>query len=294
MAYILSSDLKRLIQSQNLLQISGSDSNVVDEMIATAESEVKSYLVQKYLIADEFRAWKDYAWPGTFYPGDRIILTAPAYNANESYTQGTYTLYQSNVYSCLNPTSGPFDPNDWLLTGPQNKKYYAIIPSDTTDFDYRKLYAVGDKVFWLGKSYTAQKASQPISSQEALQYVRYENLPYLNVFPNDPDNGVIYWGAGTTLTYTDKVITNTAYFAAGDNRNQEIVNYVVDIALYHLHSRIAPRNIPDLRVKRYDDAISKLKNYARGNDVTLDLPVIQSKSGSRVRWGSDVRQNNTY
>jgi hypothetical protein len=89
--------------------------------------------------------------------------------------------------------------------------------------------------------------------------------------------------------------TDTSKWTLGDNRNAQVVNYMVDIVLYHIHSRIAPKNIPDLRVKRYDDAISWLKNCAKGDWITASIPLIQPKQGMRSRWGSRIpKQNNDY
>ena len=56
----------------------------------------------------------------------------------------------------------------------------------------------------------------------------------------------------------------------GVDRDAQLVNYICDLALYHMHSRIAPRNIPQLRQDRYENAISWLKMCGMG-DVTPKL-----------------------
>ena len=70
--------------------------------------------------------------------------------------------------------------------------------------------------------------------------------------------------------------------------------YLIDIVLYHLHCRIAPQNIPELRQNRYDDAKAFLMDVAKGNHMTLDLPKIQPKQGRPIRWGGDVKQITSY
>jgi hypothetical protein len=85
----------------------------------------------------------------------------------------------------------------------------------------------------------------------------------------------------------------TGAWVKGDNRNAQLVMYCCDIALFHIHSRIAPRNIPDLRVKRYDDAIKWLKMAGRG-EITPALPVIQPLQGNRIRYNSQIKQVNNY
>lgn len=45
----------------------------------------------------------------------------------------------------------------------------------------------------------------------------------------------------------------------------------IDIALYHLHARISPRQIPELRGIRYDSAIAFLKAVSEGK-LNPDYP----------------------
>ena len=68
---------------------------------------------------------------------------------------------------------------------------------------------------------------------------------------------------------------------------------MIDIALYHIHSRIAPRNIPDLRVKRYDDAKKWLKMCAHG-DITPNILLKTPRSGCKIRIGSQTKNTNNY
>ena len=82
-------------------------------------------------------------------------------------------------------------------------------------------------------------------------------------------------------------------YTAGDNRNQKLVQSMVDITLYHLHSRIAPRNVPQLRVKRYDDAILYLESCSKGL-VSLNLETIQPNQGSRISGGSEPKRINRW
>lgn len=47
-------------------------------------------------------------------------------------------------------------------------------------------------------------------------------------------------------------------------RNALIVMYLVDMALYHLHSNIQPNDVPEIRYERYKQAIAWLKDVAVG------------------------------
>jgi|SRR5690606_18466899 len=63
----------------------------------------------------------------------------------------------------------------------------------------------------------------------------------------------------------------------GEDRNALIVLYMIDIALYHLHSNISADNIPELRIIRYNAAKEWLKAVAKG-DISPDLP--ENNSGN--------------
>ncbi len=54
----------------------------------------------------------------------------------------------------------------------------------------------------------------------------------------------------------------------GKSRNRLLVMYCVDIMLYHLHSRINPRQIPELRYVRYESAKKWLEGLSKGIIVT--------------------------
>jgi len=79
----------------------------------------------------------------------------------------------------------------------------------------------------------------------------------------------------------------------GTARDPQLLAYVVDIALFHLHSRIAPRNVPELRQTRYDNAIAWLKMCAFG-DVTPKLTPISPAQGNRIRYGGNTKNVNQY
>ena len=76
------------------------------------------------------------------------------------------------------------------------------------------------------------------------------------------------------------------------NRNALLVMYVVDMLLYHLHSRINPNQIPEIRVKRYDDAIEWLKAVAKGT-LSPALPLLtnnENENISKFTLGSQNRR----
>lgn len=68
-----------------------------------------------------------------------------------------------------------------------------------------------------------------------------------------------------------------AIFAAeGDNRDHFIVMITIDILLYHLWAKRAPRKIPEYRVTRYQDALDWLKDVGTG-EMDSALPQLSTE-----------------
>lgn len=80
---------------------------------------------------------------------------------------------------------------------------------------------------------------------------------------------------------------------SGTERDPQLLAYIIDIALFHLHSRIAPRNVPELRQTRYENALAWLKMCAFG-DVTPKLTPISPAQGNRIRYGGNTKKINQY
>lgn len=76
----------------------------------------------------------------------------------------------------------------------------------------------------------------------------------------------------TTDAPLNTALTDTNFFAEGDLRNSLLVMILVDITLYHFHSRTAGNRIPEMRIVRYEQAIEKLKEI-RKSSSNPDLPL---------------------
>jgi hypothetical protein len=81
-----------------------------------------------------------------------------------------------------------------------------------------------------------------------------------------------------------------AFGATGSDRNSQLIRILSDITLYHLFTRVQPDEIPELRVKRYDDAISTLNRISKGQ-ISPNLPALSPAQGSPIRWGSQPKQD---
>jgi len=232
---------------------------------------------------------------------------------DDYYDPGDLVLYtDGNVYQCVTANADAvFNRINWNLLGVQYAFFNAAYPVPVFDFA-NGIYKEGDEVFWNNHIYTCIKPTLLPDHQSRLQVHEIEYLPYGNVFPDDPLNGSQWWGAGIPYVVpAGTLITDTTYWIAGDNRDQQMVQKLVDMTLFHLLSSIAPRNIPELRRNRYmgDEkdqvrqtgeviypvysALGWLQACARGA-VMPALPVLQPPRGNRIRYGGTVRNVNSY
>jgi hypothetical protein len=292
MAYLRYFDYLKSIQDVNIQQIISQDDSIRLTAEAEAQAEVISYLIQKYDIQKEFTDTTIWS-PLTVYYGNNLVeLNYLDYTPSKAYVINDLATQLGNCYICTANTTGVFDSTKWTLLGKKFDLFYITLPNP--EFYYKNLYNTGTTVWWKNKNYTALKPSQLLTHDTALQYAINENLPSVNVFPDDNQNGTTYWGTGTTYSVSAGTLpTNTAKWTKGDSRSVQIVQKVVDICLYHLHSRIAPRNIPALRDNRYKMAIEWLQMAGQGQ-ITADIPLLQTKTDGGIRWGSQVKRINDY
>jgi hypothetical protein len=88
-------------------------------------------------------------------------------------------------------------------------------------------------------------------------------------------------------------VSNREYWTEAED-TQLLRMYVIDLTLYHAHSRIQPRNIPEWRIQRRDDAIAFLNQIKKG-DITMALPIYPNKDiGQRISYGGNPKQENYY
>lgn len=93
--------------------------------------------------------------------------------------------------------------------------------------------------------------------------------------------------------------TDKIFDADAPIKSEIIGGHIVDIALYHLHARINPRQIPEIRVQRRDDAIKWLSSVAdpRSNITApkaLPKRDYGENKGSDISWGSRKKRQNYY
>ena len=168
----------------------------------------------------------------------------------------------------------------------------------TNIFSFTATYAVDDLVEQHATAYAVA------TTYAVGNYVSYESDLYkciLIATGKVPTNQTYWTKTGKDrglykciLEATGQEVSNTTYFEPAEDP-QLLKTYVIDIALYIAHSRIQPRNIPEWREQRRDNAIEYLIKVSKGKDITMNLPIYSDTDiGQRISYGGNDRQVNIY
>ncbi len=120
----------------------------------------------------------------------------------------------------------------------------------------------------------------------------------LNIIKNAPDsvnqNNMELAAIEEMSSYLGNRYDCALVFAAtGSDRNPLVVMYCVDILLYHLHTNVNPRNIPELRVTRYKDALAWLDKVNLGR-LPANLPVLEGEETGPFKLGSNTKRSKEW
>lgn len=134
-----------------------------------------------------------------------------------------------------------------------------------------------------------------MTQQQALQYTLYTNIPFANVFPDDPVQNAQgqYWKSKTAYNIAAGTALTSNNWVRGDNRNQTIKDAVVRITVFKLSPLIAPKNRPDVWLDDYRSILRELNEAAEGK-ISMSLPVNQPQFGLKTSYGGDVKRQNNW
>lgn len=262
---------------------------------------------------------------GAQYSMYYVPYPKPVFDYLSVYEVGDMVFWKNKIYTCAIATTGISYDTKIQINVSTTPNYTNIFPDDKVNgaaywgagvpysVDQSTLYAGAANLY--APSYSQTLQIQYTAATDGESFISIPTLVgktiiqiVLDIKPlltslysyNENDeiltlNGFsIYTGQTLFILYTTFIEPlESAVWLLGDNRSQQMVTYLIDISLYHIHSRIAPNNIPELRVKRYDDAIAWLKKSAKG-DITANITVNQPIQGRRIRYNSNQKQNNGY
>lgn len=218
---------------------------------------------------------------GTQYALFHIPSPYAKFDSGTVYTAGDKVFYKNKVYKAATNS---------ILPDHQAVLQYGTYNNAASINSFPDNGAAGLKQWGVGVSYSFSNLIPTdtfAAWSSVTAYVTNDRVTYDSIIWQALKNS-------TNVTPdTDITAWQPVSWVSGDNRSGLLVQKTIDIALNHLHAAIAPRNIPELRTKRYDDAIAFLKDCAMGN-ITLDSPLLDPIQGNRIRYGGSIKNNNTY
>lgn len=169
---------------------------------------------------------------------------------------------------CIFPTILPYIPTVTYAIGQNvlhNDLLYITVAAATGQapppvYDETVVYAIGNKALWNQSTYSKTTAAAA------------------GTHPTDTAN----WEVVAEPTWK----LSTA-------RNPLIISTLMDLTLYHIHSRISPNNIPQIRIDRYEAAQEWLHEVSMGRAYLADCLLDTDEDGNTdggLTWGSSSRK----
>lgn len=268
--FLRKADYYTLIQSDKLNVVIDSNETIRTDGETATEEEIKGYLRNRFDVDLIFAPLQSFSTSTTYYWGDRIYLTATAFSAATVYTTGQYVLQAGNVYKSISGSAAhAFNASEWTLLGAEG--HYQM---EVDNWDDETTYSINDLVKY--ETLSVRKYYRALTANTEI-----------NPYEDSGNNWVEVLGQSGALPTAD------TYWAFGDSRNKLMLLHFIDICLYHLHSSINPRNIPEFRIQRRDEAVTYLKMISSGK-VSPDLPLIAPEQGNNIAYGSKPVNENFY
>ena len=199
MSFLRARDYLPQIQTTILNQLTKGDLLVQADAEEDAQEEISSYLRQRFDLTTAFADTVVFDPTAIYDAGQLVELNYPAWTS-QNYSVGALVSYtDGNAYLCTVNTVGDAIPTVntyWTLLGTNYGLYN--IPYPYPLFNVNKgNYAKGNFVYWKNNMYQCLIPSQGYDHSALIQFEAQQNIPLLNVFPDDPIHGATYWGLPT-------------------------------------------------------------------------------------------------
>lgn len=290
-----------------------------------AMKEMISYIKQRYDTDTVFVGTTVFNYSYTYKAKRLVSYTEDEYNELTAYSVGDRVSYDGYIYQCIQAAQGIKISNEayWVQRVKDGTLYHGTTPE--ADWDKDTSYEVGDVVFYKDKTYTAVQSNKNILPTSSTA-IWGSGTAYTIAADQTPDieyheeityalndkvtfEGLTYKAKGATV---GNLPTNATYWeeqadyyvwTLGDNRNELLVRFLLDMANYHF-MRAIPGNAIPIHVKEayngnspseVGGAIGWLKNVGKGT-VSCDLPEKYASPLYSIMHGStaDKRDNQLF
>jgi len=310
--------------------LTDSTDSILDDIELAVKEEISAYIRHRYDVDQIFKVINTFNITTQYHAGDLVEWSETAYNAETTYDTDDRCSYSDNIYECKeNGITGVWTSSKWTLLAENESLHYCLvaslgnIPSDTITYTANN-YTGNHKSItgWDRATYTLYFLKDDnrveIYFNESARTARTSMVGFFDYDKKAIDLPItieIQPGYGTNNYlggYIDIIgfidddttwsVVATNCWQAGDNRNPAIIQFMIDMVLYHLCARGQYMTMTDMRKERYDGndprqiggAVGFLKQVSKGN-VTLDVKRHNdNEQGQRFIYGSSRKQSNDY
>lgn len=322
--FLISADYKRRILEYDLEQLvmdstdpnnqytRNLDFDVLYAVELQAEAEITSYLIKRYDLAEVFRPTTVFDIYNQYTANSLVQVIEQEFQTGVTYNIGDRFSYsaapnEDYIYTCSNTGYTGNTPNlapTYFSGGIVKNGQLFYTPAPAQPYLINNSYPVGSVVFYKDYLYTATTYNDnsrliefqgtDVASDNGSAYIPGVTKDWEKYWTKSPSKYIVQ-GRYPDYDYT------SGYWAMGDNRNQLIVQFMLDITLYHTAARVNPRNVPELWAIRYDGntpyqtggTIGLLKKINEGQ-MNLAVPELAPIQGQSIFWTSDARRNLDY
>lgn len=250
-----------------------------------------------------------------YFAGNRVTIDFPDWVAgtnqqNDEQTSGQSGYVKGNCvikdgvgYFCKEDNNdSEFKSQNWIAIGNQYDIYYIKYPYNIFSLEIKEqrgtytegFYYPKDVVWWENRTWECLIGTMVGDHQSIEQNERTYLIPKPNQFPNARTQQ--QWLDLGEFSFVNELPfyptqDSTSVWTLGDNRDPIMVQAVIDIALWMLHRRISPNNIPKMRVDAFDKTYEWLKAVQKG-EQSISCPAIQPRQVDDISWGSDIKKAN--
>ena len=279
-----------------------SNVSVRQQSEATAQSQIRSYLLSRYDIDNEITPTLPYVPNQQYYANSRVVVTPDTWVAGKLYNTNDIATYNNVVYSCGTQNSDSvFMPTKWSAICNYGDMFYIPLPYplfqlnplNVRNGSQDGVYSLNDIVYWQGHTYQCLSQTPDINQEFNIQFYNTRDIPALNVFPNDPVIGGRYWKDLGAYLPDITATPGLDLWVKGDNRDQLLVRCMTVLSRFYLATRLVPTQFPETWREEFKMSVEWLKEVRDGK-VTVDIQDWQPKQGRRVRMVAQPKMHNGY
>ena len=183
--------------------------------------------------------------------------------------------------------------------------YFSLIEEDELDAIIEDRTGVPTDIWLTERMLSAVEEAASYLSHKYNTAQIFAPIPKWDTAPSyDTGQGVVIYYEPNNLTYQPTALNSNQnpidfpglWEEIPDPRSQLIKKVVTDMAIYDINTRLNPRNIPEVRMNRRDEAERWLNRISKGQINAGNLPTIdpEEDQAGRILFGGETKTQNSF